>query len=93
MHGKRNQEWHKLNLSMCRNQINKILKRKKLENLFVKRFIDFDHEVRFNVEHLNETDKKLITEVNDNNEPKKKKFKVNKLSVRKNLLIYILFSF
>ncbi|UJR09599.1 hypothetical protein I4U23_013834 [Adineta vaga] len=42
-------------------------------------FVDFDHEVRLNVEHLNEADKKSITEAktetNDANEPKKKKFK------------------
>ncbi|CAF4468833.1 unnamed protein product, partial [Rotaria sp. Silwood2] len=43
-------------------------------------FIDFDHEVRLSVEHLNEKDKKLLIVTNDdvtNNsvEPKKKKFK------------------
>ncbi|CAF1179227.1 unnamed protein product [Rotaria sordida] len=43
-------------------------------------FIDFDHEVRLSIEHLNEKDKKLIIETNNNEtndsiEPKKKKFK------------------
>jgi hypothetical protein len=35
-------------------------------------YIDFDHEVRYSIEHLSETDKKLI----NTDEPKKKKFKV-----------------
>lgn len=47
-------------------------------NLVCLRYIDFDHEVRLSVEHLNETDKKLVSETTDNAEPKKKKFKVNK---------------
>lgn len=42
-----------------------------------RRYIDFDHEVRLNVEHLNAADQKLVSETTDNNaEPKKKKFKV-----------------
>lgn len=41
------------------------------------RYIDFDHEVRLSVEHLNEVDKKLVDGATDNAEPKKKKFKVN----------------
>jgi len=52
-------------------------KETKQKNIFFyKRFIDFDHEVRLNVEHLNETDKKLIVETNNTDGPKKKKFKV-----------------
>jgi len=40
-------------------------------------FIDFDHEIRYSVEHLNETDKKKLTNETENSEePKKKKFKV-----------------
>ncbi|CAF3690354.1 unnamed protein product [Adineta steineri] len=42
-------------------------------------FIDFDHEIRFKIEHLSETDKKLVTDTNNETnpaeEPKKKKFK------------------
>lgn len=37
-------------------------------------YIDFDHEIRLNVEHLNATDKKKLTDAAE--EPKKKKFKV-----------------
>ena len=38
----------------------------------------------YNVEHLNETDKKLIVETNNTDEPKKKKFKVRRSMIVKN---------
>ena len=48
----------------------------------LRRYIDFDHEVRISLEHLSETDKKAMNEPTDasnpTEEPKKKKFKVRR---------------
>ena len=77
-HGKFNPEWRKLNLSMFKIRI--LIPKKRL---ILKRYIDFDHEVRLSIEHLSEADKKLIVETKDlttdTNEPRKKKFKVSQL--------------
>ena len=78
-HGKLNPEWRKLNLNMFKIRV--LIHKKRL---ILKRYIDFDHEVRLSIEYSSEADKKLIVETKDpttdtSDEPRKKKFKVSQL--------------
>ena len=80
-HGRVNQAWHSSNSSRWTTLISD-----RTDEISFFRFIDFDHEVRFSTEHLSEADKKLVVDAKDpatsQEEPKKKKFKVEWTSAK-----------